>query len=884
MKRKLFALIFILCLTVSNSVQPGNVSYAKTEESLAEWNFAAFGQGVSGKEENSGFKLNDDGSVTVWSLNGKGKIVPASTDGLSFYYIPIPANKNFTLTATVKVDSWTFTNGQEGFGLMAADRVGEHGDKSSFWNNSYMVMGTKVEYYFDPLKGEVVNDGNFEKITMKNGLGAQEKKGVTKENLSLFESNDTATVNQFFSSTMYTLENSCARKGSGVYNLWENEKTGAQNTIDDSKSEVRLRIQKNNTGYFLSYLDNKDNVFCTQKFYDPEALEQLDEENVYVGFFAARTVTATFSDIDISVTDPKNDAPAEERPITYVNPDYKVVSAPYANSDLYLLEYVGNADGYLTVTNSYGEKLLDEQEVIAGETVGIETMLKEGINSFKVSVTPLEDYLPDNDEYKRLSSYETKEFNYAVKYETINNDDSIYVSPDGTPEGDGSIGNEVDIYTAVKYVKLGRTIVLQAGEYSLDETVTVYRGINGTEDAPINMMSEGGRAIFNFNSACAGFVFAGDYWHVKGIDCTHSGNGQKGIQVSGNSNILEDVYAYENGNTGIQLSRFLNSDNYENWPCDNLITNCISYGNADSGFEDADGFAAKLTVGDRNIFNECIAYNNADDGWDLFAKVETGIIGKVTIQNCVAFSNGYGLDGSEQGNGNGFKMGGSNMPGQHMLINSVAWGNKAKGIDSNSGPDIQIYDCKSFNNGANNVALYTNSTQDTAYYVDGLISYRTENKDVDEKITPGGTQNNEDIYRNNNFFWIREQSRNADDVIIEDDWFESLEAPVADVNDPLAVAMNMRTSEGSIDLGSFLKLSAKGTSELENASKAVEESSEEISLDSEEVIPEKEEEIKAETEENVDNTTEEKSPLVPITIAAMLILAAAIVIIKGSNT
>lgn len=44
------------------------------------------------------------------------------------------------------------------------------------------------------------------------------------------------------------------------------------------------------------------------------------------------------------------------------------------------------------------------------------------------------------------------------------------------------------------------------------------------------------------------------------------------------------------------------------------MLNCTSYGNADRGYEDADGFAAKITVGDGNVFDGCIAYNNADDG------------------------------------------------------------------------------------------------------------------------------------------------------------------------------------------------------------------------------------------------------------------------------
>ena len=99
--------------------------------------------------------------------------------------------------------------------------------------------------------------------------------------------------------------------------------------------------------------------------------------------------------------------------------------------------------------------------------------------------------------------------------------------------------------------------------------------------------------------------------------------------------------------------------------------------------------------GDGIVFDGCILYNNADDGWDLFAKVETGAIGTVTIKNSVAYMNGYVLDEEgnlvDAGNGNGFKMGGSSITGGHKLINSVAFCNKAKGIDSNSCPDIQVY-------------------------------------------------------------------------------------------------------------------------------------------------------------------------------------------------
>ena len=328
------------------------------------------------------------------------------------------------------------------------------------------------------------------------------------------------------------------------------------------------------------------------------------------------------------------------------------------------------------------------------------------------------------------------------------------------------------------------------------------------------MVAEGGRAIFDFGGKCAGFIFAGNYWCVNGIDCTRSANSQKGIQVSGSHMTLENIRTYENGNTGIQVSRYLSTDDRDLWPSYDLILNCTSYSNADSGYEDADGFAAKLTCGEGIVFDGCIAYNNADDGWDLFAKVETGSIGQVTIQNCVAFDNGYGVDGTNEGNGNGFKMGGSSMAGNHKLINSVAWDNKAKGIDSNSGPDIQVYNSMSFNNGSNNVALYTNDTANTNYYVDGVISFRTDNTGTNENIKPKGTQNENNIYGSLNFFWNDNKSSNKDGFTVTEDWFVSLSAPKADAQNPIAVAERLRAADGSIDLGDFMKLSETGLKAL----------------------------------------------------------------------
>jgi pectin methylesterase-like acyl-CoA thioesterase len=789
-----------------------------TEASEQEWTFSAFGQGVSSGSSNVGYTVNDDDSVTVWDLNNKGKLVPASTDGLSFYYATIPADQNFTLTATATVDQWKFTNGQEGFGLMACDRVGVNGDSSVFWNNSYMASGTKVEYYYDQATGEATTDTSAAKITMKLGLGAQEKVGVTTDNLSLLEANDTTTVTNDFSSNMYTLETSCGEYGAGTYNIWANQSGGTTNDVDNLMTTVRLRIQKNNTGYFVSYLDEDDNVITTKKFYDTEALEQIDSDNVYVGFFTSRTFKVTFSDIELTLVDPADDEEAEDQPTTYVEPSYEVVSASYSNTADYELRYTGNADGVLTIADADGNVLVDNETVSADDVKCVDTTLVKGDNKFTITFTPDADYHPENDEYQLLSSYESSTFTHTVTYKTINDDEEIYVTPDGTSSAAGTEADPVDIYTAVKYVQPGQTIRLAGGTYSLTSTVTVARGIDGTSSQPIKMIADSDdRAVFDFGGKCAGFIFAGDYWYVSGIDCTNSGNSLKGIQLSGSHCTMNDIHTYENGNTGLQVSRYLSTDTWDDWPSYDLILNCTSYSNADAGYEDADGFAAKLTVGDGVVFDGCIAYNNADDGWDLFAKVESGCIGQVTIQNSVAFANGYGVDGTDEGNGNGFKMGGSSMSGPHRLINSVAWGNKAKGIDSNSGPDIQVYNCTSFNNGGANVALYTNDAANTDYYVDGVMSYRTSDTSVNENIKAKGTQDTSKIYGTLNFFWNDSVCANSDGLTAADSWFTSLDAPYASVADPYAVADSIRSESGKIDLGDFLKLTDTGIAALSAA-------------------------------------------------------------------
>ncbi len=803
----------VSAVRVSDVSSPAEVKLTVTEDAVKTWNYSAFGSSVDTMSEdgkNNGFSGSyDTQDLKVWSMNSKGKLVPNSTDGVAFYYTTIdPETENFTLTADVTVNTWKYTNGQEGFGLMAADRVGENGSGNSFWNNSYMLSATKVEYYWDAENGKVSDAGD--RYTMKLGVGSQEKIGVTPQNIN------GDPTKEGFQSAMQTLETSAVGTGlgTGTYNMVGGYAEALKDTTDvNPQTTFRMTIQRNNTGYFLSYTNVTTGETVTNKYYhgdDGDELTKLDANNIYVGFFASRSASASFSNMKLTTVTPENDAPAESRPITYVTPSYTIESATVANSANYEMVYYGNADGTLNITNSKGEAVVSGQHVDAKTKFRVNTVLAQGDNTFAVTFAPDADYKPAK--YSLLSSYDTVTFDFTVKY-NVKNRNVIYVGPNGKSSASGSKGDPLDIYTAVKSAAPGQTILLKGGTYALSSTVVVDRGVNGTADAKIYMIADPEtttRPVLDFQDKCAGMILAGDYWYFQGFDVTRSANAQKGIQVSGSYNTVDNVMTYKNGNTGLQISRYKSTDNWEDWPSHNLILNCTSYLNADAGYEDADGFAAKLTIGEGNVFDGCIAAYNADDGWDLFAKVETGAIGQVVIQNCVAFKNGYVLDENGQevdaGNGNGFKMGGSSISGHHILRNSVSFGNKAKGIDSNSCPDIEAYSSTSYNNESFNVAFYTNDAKNTAFIAKGILSFKDSSnaagQTVAEQFKPKGTQETSAYENVMNYYWRGENSTNSEGIAATAEWFQNM-----DMNSAIHGGIR-RNTDGTINMNGFLAVTS----------------------------------------------------------------------------
>ena len=258
-------------------------------------------------------------------------------------------------------------------------------------------------------------------------------------------------------------------------------------------------------------------------------------------------------------------------------------------------------------------------------------------------------------------------------------------------------------------------------------------------------------------------------------------------------------------NSGIQISREGGADNDAGrkgklWPTGNLIKNCESFDNCDKGRNDADGFAAKLTCGEDNKFYGCISHNNIDDGWDLYAKSVSGEIGAVTIENCVTYNNGWlttddvTAKGYEYGEGNGFKLGGGQMKGAHVLKNSISFDNHAKGITSNSCPDCKIINCISYNNSldnsAYNVGLNTKDSNIKAWEVTGLISLNNSKNTKLEDLIPFA------LHSENNYIYDGSASYNNKGEQATEDWFESVDTSVKPT----------RNEDGTINMHNLLLL------------------------------------------------------------------------------
>lgn len=420
----------------------------------------------------------------------------------------------------------------------------------------------------------------------------------------------------------------------------------------------------------------------------------------------------------------------------------------------------------------------------------------------------------------------------------------IFCAPYGDSSADGSMDNPMDVLTALSKVQPGGTIYMLQGTYEFDSTVKIDNTNNGTAGKYKTLAAYPGADVkWDFSAMATdpsnrGLVHDGDYWHLKGFEIAHAGD--NGCLLSGSNNIFELMVFTDNQDTGLQISRYNTSDDtIDKWPSNNKILNCTSKNNCDDAtMENADGFAAKLTCGEGNVFDGCMAYNNSDDGWDLFAKEATGPIGVVTLRNCVAFRNGFTEYGEGFGgcDGNGFKLGGSGVGSAHVVENCLAFENLNCGFTDNNNPKLgSITNCTAYNNGMGgngkpnfscyrctddgcdfkNVITYINSSRLSASFPGGESTEKIAN----DKFV--GTIENS-IYYNSKYYFqsaksdIANGGKIGENITPTDDMFVSLDvAPYTKVaagsDSSFDFHTQWRNADGSVNTHGFLEIKEDST-------------------------------------------------------------------------
>lgn len=404
---------------------------------------------------------------------------------------------------------------------------------------------------------------------------------------------------------------------------------------------------------------------------------------------------------------------------------------------------------------------------------------------------------------------------------------TIYCSPTGTRNGDGSLASPYDFVTALSKMQSGDTLYCRGGQYDYAKSITINCPSGTASRRTAIFAYPGEKPVFDFRGVSygtRGFSLSNNYIHMKGLTIRYSG--KNGLLNNGSYCVFELLDVYGHGDSGVQMKNGHS----------NLILNCDSHDNFDyklSGITaadfggNADGFADKQYSGGGNTYRGCRAWNNSDDGWDFYQHKTEGY-GPTIIENCVCYNNGPGTydmrgharyetdkswfdqfqgegidvadnDGNypcrvslekytNWGNANGFKLGGGQTNHDVILRNSISVANGltctqgvskgAKGIDQNNNAGVMyIFNNTAYHN-ARNIG-FDQSACGTAYIYNN-VSYKSVASDNIVCQTHYEKQNSWDIQG----------------LVLTDETFMSL-------NEALLLAE--RNADGSLALGNLLR-------------------------------------------------------------------------------
>lgn len=435
----------------------------------------------------------------------------------------------------------------------------------------------------------------------------------------------------------------------GISQPWGNagagiKKQSYKEEIDLSQTpEFRLKLQRTNDGFITAWSPVGSDAWVSQSVPRADLISVQKKDHYYVGFFASRNAKITVSDASLttSAAETVTSKPWQAKALPVV---VQLNSAAKSTSEKYQVQARANSDGVFSVRQN--EVVIgNDKAVKAGEMYSLPTTLTE-TNAFNLSFTPAQgDTVHQQFTVEKIDGFTAT---------------TLYAAPDGTANGKGTIASPLDLASAINLLAPGGTLILKAGEYPRSD---IPLAASGYAEQRKTLQAEG-KAVIH------GLLVDASYWNIKGVDIT-----DKSLRIQGSHNLIENVTAYRNDDTGIQIS---SPDNVGRplWASDNRVINSESYANVDPGKINADGFAVKMRVGEGNRLENCYSHDNIDDGFDLFNKIEDGANGVVVIENSIARNN----------TSNGFKLGGEGQPVAHEVRNSKAEGNQLDGFTDNFNP------------------------------------------------------------------------------------------------------------------------------------------------------------------------------------------------------
>lgn len=436
----------------------------------------------------------------------------------------------------------------------------------------------------------------------------------------------------------------------GITQPWGNAGASIKRQSYKEKIDIQqmptfqLRLERTNDRFITSWAATGSEEWVSQQVPHADLIAQQDKEHYYVGFFASRNAKITVSNASLT-TSAANTAPSAPYVAKSWPPVMQIASGAVSQNKAYILQARTNSDGRITVRQD--EVVIGQDKTVkAGEMLTQPAVLKDK-STFEVIFTPANG---------------AKTLTQTLKVEQSANitGNTLYVAPEGQQQAKGTAESPLDLASAIDLVPAGGEIILAAGDYP--QTV-IPLSASGLKDKT-KTLKAAGKAVIH------GLLLDASYWHIDGVEIT-----DKSLRIQGSHNLIENVTAYRNDDTGIQISSPADVGR-PLWASYNRVVNSESFSNEDPGKINADGFAVKMRVGEGNRLEGCYSHDNIDDGYDLFNKIEDGANGVVVIENSIARNN----------TSNGFKLGGEGQPVAHEVRNSIAIGNHLDGFTDNFNP------------------------------------------------------------------------------------------------------------------------------------------------------------------------------------------------------